>query len=143
MEQIDRAAALKLIAERPEDYPVIRDLPDDIRAALEPEERLRRYATVLAVLLAEAERLAFRSHERAQSFHELRAIFHAAKEAGQKIEAARCEAEEALERSRGVNAELRDRNEVLTLEVPVLQEAIRTMQEEIDSRECERSGRCA
>lgn len=47
MTDIDRATALALIAGRLSDYPVIRRLPDDLKAELEPLERGKHYGGII------------------------------------------------------------------------------------------------
>jgi hypothetical protein len=150
MTPADTAAAIRLIEADRERYPIIADLPDDLRAALEPEERPKRYASVLALLIVEAENRATRDEVHACEFVQsvtcpqcsnraiLRAIFHAAKEAARLLDAQRRDEADALDRSRSVNAELRDRNQALLLKVAVLREAIGTLHEEIEALKCER-----
>jgi hypothetical protein len=47
MNDLDRATALALIAGRLSDYPVIRRLPDDLKAELEPLERGKHYGGII------------------------------------------------------------------------------------------------
>jgi hypothetical protein len=47
MTDIDRATALALIRGRLSDYPVIRRLPDELKAELEPLERGRHYGELI------------------------------------------------------------------------------------------------
>lgn len=87
-EQIDNEAALRLIAADPHLYPVIRDLPDDLKAVYEPSERSRRYEEVLALLLAETEDAAFRlipGDGTPKQRQRLRRLFHASKVAGRML----------------------------------------------------------
>ncbi len=52
--QQDHAAALRLIADAPGSYPVIRNLPDALQARLEPAERTGRYAELARELIVAA-----------------------------------------------------------------------------------------
>jgi hypothetical protein len=73
MSDIDRATALALIAGRLSDYPVIRRLPDDLKAELEPLERGKHYGAIIERLVAQCQ-----SHARGDDVeHEPPTILHA------------------------------------------------------------------
>jgi hypothetical protein len=110
----DRAAALRMIAEHPYRYPVASALPDDmpnLRAALEPDERLHRYHGVIEVIAGFASDATLWLTRPG-----LLALFAAIKHAAGRLEAQRRDAEERLADALVMNRELRHEIEALKCE---------------------------
>jgi hypothetical protein len=99
MTDIDRATALALIAGRLSDYPVIRRLPDDLKAELEPLERGRHYGALIERLV-DALRGEPDEPMRAPTVTILHAIVAAAKAQEARIAAVLLELENAHHRNR-------------------------------------------
>jgi hypothetical protein len=116
MTDIDRATALALIAGRLADYPVIRRLPDDLKAELEPLERGRHYGAIIERLVAQCQ-----SHARGDDVeHEpptiLHAIVAAAKAQESRLAALGRELENAIHRNRELREALeRSADEIAAL----------------------------
>jgi hypothetical protein len=118
MTDIDRATALALIAGRLSDYPVIRRLPDDLKAELEPLERGKHYGAIIERLggvLAES----LLADEPALMF----ALIAAAKAQESRLAALCRELENAVHRNRELREALEKSAEERKVALALLEEA--------------------
>jgi hypothetical protein len=107
MTDIDRATALALIAGRLSDYPVIRRLPDDLKAELEPLERGKRYGGIVDDLITRVEMFVATTPDTAEQIASIRLMIYSIRSAAKAQESRLAACGREIERVHQHNMDLR------------------------------------